>query len=145
MPAPSPRFDGADAGEDRRPELLGPGELRPVARGQVDVVDVADLRELPQVRFPLLHPFPEHRARELARDDGGGHVVATLVGELLWASGDVHGRRDRALAERRAQRVVEVDEVFLVEEGPVRQWTSPFSAGSWSLMTLWLPRGQLST
>src|ERR687897_3694167 len=120
-PAPIERSGGADTREDRPPELLGPGELRPVARGQVDVIDVADLRELLRARMPLLHPLPEHRTREFARDDGDGHVVATLVGELLPVARDMHGRRDRALAERRAQLVVEVDQLLLPEERPVRQ------------------------
>jgi hypothetical protein len=41
--------------------------------------------------------------------------MATLVEELLRVSRDVLGRRDRALAERHTQLVIEVDEVLLVE------------------------------
>ena len=37
---------GPYARQDRLAEFGGPGELRPVARGQVDVIDVADLGEL---------------------------------------------------------------------------------------------------
>src|ERR1700733_8252546 len=69
----------------------------------------------------LLHPLAEHLARELARDDRDGHVVAALVGEPLLVAGDMDGRGDRALAERRAQLVVEVDQVLVIEDRPVRQ------------------------
>src|ERR1035438_6887333 len=106
------RSGGADAGEDRPAELLRPGELRPVTGGQIEVIHVADLCELAHVRMALLHPLPELSAGELARDDSDRHVVAALVGELLRVARDVRGRRNRALAERRAQLVVEVDEVL---------------------------------
>src|SRR3954464_34427 len=92
---------GRDARQDGLPELLGPGELRPVPRGQVDVVDVADLSEAPPRRMALCHPLPERRARELAHDDRDGHVVPALVEELLRVARDVHRRRDRALTEGR--------------------------------------------
>jgi hypothetical protein len=92
-----------------------------VTRGQVDVLDVRDLRELPHIGMSLLHPLAEHLARELTGDDGDGHVVAALVGELLRVAGDMEGRRDRALAERSAQLVIEVDQVLIVEDRPVRQ------------------------
>ena len=44
---------GAEAGDDRLAELLGPGELRPMACRQIDVVDVADLRKLLHVAISL--------------------------------------------------------------------------------------------
>jgi hypothetical protein len=68
-----------------------------------------------------LRSTPEHLAGELGRDDGDGHVVAALVGELLRVAGDPCGRGDRPLAERRTRLVVEVDEVRLLEGRPVRQ------------------------
>jgi len=69
----------------------------------------------------LRDPGPEHRAGELGRDDGDGHVVAAFVGEPLRVAGDVRGRRDRARAERGARLVVEVGEVLVREGRPVRQ------------------------
>jgi hypothetical protein len=66
--------------------------------------------------MPLLNPLPELGARELTRDDGHGHAVSALVGQLLRVARDMLGRRDRALAEGRAQPFVEVDEVLILEQ-----------------------------
>ena len=111
----------AQAGEDRLAELSGPGELRPVAGRQIDVIDVADFRELLHVIMSLLDQLTNHRARELAGDDSDGHVVAALVGEPLRVPRDMYGRRDGTLPEPRAQLVIEVKEVLLVKERPIRQ------------------------
>ena len=71
--------------------------------------------------FSLLDHLPKHRARELTRDDSDRHPIAALVGELLRITRDMDGRRNGTLAESRAQLLIEVDEVFLVEERPIRQ------------------------
>jgi hypothetical protein len=92
-----------------------------VAGGQVDVGDLADLRQLPHRWQSLLDPPTQHLAGELGRDDGDGHVVAALIGELLRVAGEVPRRRDRALAEGPASLVVEVGEVRLLEVRPVGQ------------------------
>ena len=116
-----------------------------MAGGQIDVVDVADLRELTRVRVLLLDQLQDHSAGELARDDRDGYAVATIVEELLRVAGDVDGRRNRAFAERGAQAVIEISEVFLFEERPIRQRNLAVPAGSSSVMTPPSPSGTLST
>jgi hypothetical protein len=57
----------------------------------------------------------------------------------------VLGRRDRALTERRAQAVIKVDEVLVIEDVPVGSGISPFAVGNSSLMIPPSPSGPLPT
>src|SRR6476646_6952386 len=89
--------------QDRLAEVGGPGELRPVPGGQVDVPDLADPGEFPDGRVSLFQPLPEHLGGELAGDDGDGYVVAPIVGAPQPVGRDVFRWGDGAGPERLPQ------------------------------------------
>src|SRR5262249_49743929 len=72
-----------DGGEDGLGEFRWPSELRPVAGGEVDVLNVAHAGQLRDVRDALRNPIAELLAGDFARDDRAGHVVPPLVVEHL--------------------------------------------------------------
>src|SRR5438132_3065025 len=80
-----------DGGEDRRCELAGTSELRPVPGRQVYELDVLDPGQLGDIGMPCSHPAAQRLGRELAGDDGDGHVVSTVVVQHLLVARDAEG------------------------------------------------------
>src|SRR5690625_2371804 len=101
---------------DRPPELVRFGELRPVAGGHVDVGELPRGRKLGNVAGG--DPGAEIIAGELRAYDCGRDVISPVVGELKWFRGDAPGRGDRSLPELFLGILVEVTKVRLVEVVP---------------------------